>query len=171
MALMKKSPLHERIFVTIDGSAFLDGTKEMTQSVTANGYLLVRFNAHKKQYAFYVHRLVAAAYCEGYARGLQVNHIDGNKQNNNASNLEWCTAKQNIVHAFKTGLNKNVGENNTGAKLTENCVASILMSVSNGEKQTSLAAKFNISTSAINSIVRGRKWRRISGVVINKENK
>ena len=51
-----------------------------------------------------VHRLVARAFF-GNKEGFDVNHKDGNKQNNTISNLEWCTHKENMQHAFRTGLN------------------------------------------------------------------
>jgi hypothetical protein len=46
-----------------------------------------------------VHRLVASAFCPNSKHLEQVNHIDGNKKNNNASNLEWVTRSQNAIHA------------------------------------------------------------------------
>ena len=54
-----------------------------------------------------VHTLVAEAFCEKASDGLVVNHIDGNKHNNRADNLEWITRSENDKHAFAMGLRKS----------------------------------------------------------------
>lgn len=59
----------------------------------------------KKRY--FIHRLVALHFCEGYADDLVINHKDGNKTNNNADNLEWVTRSENDLHAFKMNLRKS----------------------------------------------------------------
>jgi hypothetical protein len=53
---------------------------------------------------FFVHRLVAYHFVDGYNKNLIVNHKDGNKQNNIADNLEWITHSENDKHAFKHNL-------------------------------------------------------------------
>lgn len=53
---------------------------------------------------FFIHRLVAYHFVDGYNEGLIVNHKDGNKQNNNADNLELVTRSENDLHAFRIGL-------------------------------------------------------------------
>lgn len=55
---------------------------------------------------FFIHRLVAIYFCDGYQEDLVVNHKDGNKQNNHADNLEWVTRSENDLHAFKMNLRK-----------------------------------------------------------------
>lgn len=67
------------------------------------GYLIV--NLHPSG-TIAVHLLVARAHVPGSTQGLQVNHIDGDKHNNCAGNLEWVTAKQNQHHAVESGLRK-----------------------------------------------------------------
>jgi len=74
----------------------------LSTKITQNGYVQATLRAYNK--TIYVHRMVADLFCTG--KGAQVNHIDGNKQNNHFSNLEWCTAKENRQHAFTTGLQK-----------------------------------------------------------------
>ncbi|MCH4165127.1 MAG: NUMOD4 motif-containing HNH endonuclease [Lentilactobacillus diolivorans] len=69
------------------------------------GYLRVNlYDSAGKVRKFYVHRLVAIHFVPGYKFGFVVNHIDCNKQNNRAQNLEWCNQKDNIKHSIDHGL-------------------------------------------------------------------
>lgn len=72
------------------------------------GYMHVRINNNGKTLSRSVHRLVLSIFRPIYNENKrQVNHIDGDKKNNNLSNLEWCTCKENINHAIKNGLINN----------------------------------------------------------------
>lgn len=63
-------------------------------------YLNVSLYINGIQKNFYVHRLVALEFILNPTNMTQVNHIDGNKQNNNVSNLEWCSNRENTSHSY-----------------------------------------------------------------------
>lgn len=56
---------------------------------------------------YWVHKLVALAFIPPVSGKRFVNHKDGNKMNNDVTNLEWCTRSENMIHAFRNGLYRN----------------------------------------------------------------
>lgn len=70
-----------------------------------NGYYTIGLMVNKKRTNYYVHRLVAEYFLSNPDKQRNfVNHLDGDKLNNNVSNLEWCTRQENAQHAYETGL-------------------------------------------------------------------
>ena len=67
-----------------------------------NGYLKHHLYRHDKQKELFLHRIIAIAFIDNPGKKPQVNHIDENKLNNDLSNLEWCTAKENLIHGTRT---------------------------------------------------------------------
>lgn len=68
------------------------------------GYSIIGLWKDKKQKFFPVHRIVATTFISNPKNKPEVNHIDGNKKNNNIDNLEWVTKSENMKHAIRTGL-------------------------------------------------------------------
>lgn len=66
---------------------------------SANGYVYAKVRYGTKYRNRRVHRLVAETFIPNVLNKPYVNHKDGNKQNNKVSNLEWCTAQENVIHA------------------------------------------------------------------------
>lgn len=110
---------------------------------------------------FRVHRLVMMAFSPVENMDeLEVNHIDGNKKNNKLENLEWCTASENQIHAFKTGLNKSRGgEESNFSKLTNDDVKKVFELREKGLLQREIAEIVGCTKSNISCILRGKSWK------------
>jgi hypothetical protein len=106
--LQLKSVCGGKLFISRNGAVYRDaaGTKKAAiNHTTRNGkYCITSYSVNGKRIVVYIHRLVAMAFLENPHGYAQVNHKDGNPGNNNVENLEWCTASQNIKHAYETGL-------------------------------------------------------------------
>lgn len=78
--------------------------KPIKQNPDKDGYMTVSLSKNSKKTRKRVHRLVAEVFVEGKKEGYVVNHLDGDKSNNEYNNLEWCTRSENDLHAFRLGL-------------------------------------------------------------------
>ena len=105
---------------------------------------------------YFVHRLVAEKYIPNPDNLPQVNHIDGNKTNNNVNNLEWVSNQQNRDHAVKNGLHFQ-GEKCPWAKLTQEDVNYIRNHREIHQKD--LAKMFNVARTTISGIQNNYKWK------------
>ncbi len=133
------------------------GSKPLYANVRKNGYRVSFPMINKKRIVVSLHRLVAQAFVPKLAGKDFVNHIDGNKLNNSAMNLEWCTKSENAIHAWATGLSNSQfhsrGENHYRAKVTEEQVRAIRSGSSN---------TYGLSKSALKHIRARRSWAHVA---------
>lgn len=81
--------------------------KVLKTTMTTTGYKKIELTKNKRRKAFKVHRLVAKAFLSNKENKPYVNHIDNNPLNNNVTNLEWCTQKENMIHSSIYGNHKS----------------------------------------------------------------
>lgn len=133
-----------------------------------DGYVQVQLKVNQQPKNFLVHVLVDEAFNGPRVMGLEVNHKDGNKQNNSRFNLERVSRAGNVNHAFRMGLcGSRHGEANSFAKLNSEIVAQIrkeaaLLMQSNGRLKygacADLAQKYGIARTTVSGIVHGKSW-------------
>lgn len=114
-----------------------------------------------------VHRLVAKAFIPNPENLEQVNHIDGNKDNNRVENLEWVTNKYNIQHSIKIGLRDEMRENAFGEgsnlnKYPEELIKKIPKAIIKTGSYSKAAQLLGISKTLITEIKAGRAWPKLN---------
>lgn len=115
-----------------------------------HGYLRCNLKKDGKRFDFLVHRLVASAFLDVSLDKNDVNHINGVKTDNRASNLEWCSSLENTIHAVENRLIKT--------KLTDNQVLDIFKS---DLSQRKLGKIYNVSHSIIWRIKNKKAYKHL----------
>lgn len=113
---------YEEYEVDTNGNVYNKNGKLKKFSLNPKGYCIVNFMIDGKRIGFGIHTLVAKQFIPNPENKTQINHKDGNKQNNCVDNLEWVTPSENIRHSFDVlvrtpsgekeivGRDKNTGE-------------------------------------------------------------
>lgn len=131
--------------------------------IDIDGYAVVSLSKNAKDKIFGVHALVARAFIDNSDNKPEVNHIDGDKAHSCVWNLEWATTAENARHAVINGLRKS-GSESPCAKLTAEQVREILRLYVKGDSEfgcSGLAKKFNVHTTTIHGIIRGKTYKNI----------
>ena len=135
-------------------------TRILKPNDNGNGYLRVNLYANGKRKKRKVHRLVAEAFLGPRPEGHEVNHKDGIKSHNKATNLEWVTSAENQAHASSLGL-KACGEQNGSSKLTTAQVIEMRRLHALGQTHRKLGNLFGLHHSTVGRIVRFERWRHV----------
>lgn len=139
--------------------------KELKQKLTRTGYKTVHLRTNNESWPS-VHRLVALAFISNPSSKNTVNHKDGNKLNNNISNLEWATESEQMIHAIKNNLYKppsllqyvECGTDHYNCKLKEENIKEIKELRLKGNTYKSISDIYNISISQVFRICKNQSW-------------
>lgn len=119
----REIPQKPRYLIYEDGRVINKNTgRVLAQQYDKDGYIVVQI----QNKGFKLHRLLAEAFIPNPLGLPQVNHINGRKDDFRVSNLEWCTNKQNCIHAAKLGLGRAlpvIRVDNKGNKVIYNSIA------------------------------------------------
>lgn len=124
------------------------------------GYRMLQLRCHGKSKP--IHRIVAHHFIPNPLNLPMVNHLNGDKKDNRAINLEWCTAQRNAQHSVDNGFTKiKKGSELVFSKLTEKDVIEIKIMLKKGIYQKQIGEKFGVNKSTISAICVGRNWSHV----------
>lgn len=160
--MKKLIPGSKGYYITHKGSVFNSKNQFIKPSKGVTGYLKVSLVSEKggKMYAS-VHRLVAEAFIPNPENKPYVNHKDGDKTNNKAFNLEWCTPTENMRHAVDI-LKSGVGDNNGNKSIDSKIAHSICKLLEQGHTNKEIADSLNVQAYIVSYIRSGKTWTSVS---------
>ena len=139
--------------------------KEIKLRENKDGYFVFTAGKKKHRSVIKVHRAVAMLFVDGYQENFEVNHIDFNRQNNRADNLEWISHRDNIYHSIKNGrydkLYVSQKYNNANAKLSIEQVKEIKQKLKDGVTVMKIAKEYGRGWTTIDHIKKGETWKDV----------
>lgn len=124
-----------------------------------DGYLRVTLYPSGKTYT--AHQLVARVFLDNPDKHLQVNHINGDKEDNTVNNLEWCSCSHNSRHRDTVLLSKWKGALNPSATLKISVVKEIKYTDFNGKNNREIGDIYGVSAEQVRRIRSGERWSHI----------
>lgn len=140
--------------------------KILKPKIGQRGYKQIVLSKNNVKKGACIHRLVAIAFIPNTENKPFINHKDGNKINNCVSNLEWCTCRENTMHALNMGLRKYIvapkGADVKNAKLTKDDVNFIRNNFKRRDKEygiNALAKRFNVERHTITKVINRKTYK------------
>ena len=126
------------------------------------GYKRVTLSKGGVTNRFFIHRLVALHYIPNPKGSAQMNHKDGDKDNNFKDNLEWMSCKENHQHAMSSGLRAR-GEASSNTNLTNDLVKEVCVMMSEGYERKLILRQFpEVTVHMLGDIRRRKTWCHVS---------
>ena len=144
----------------------IKNNKLLKLHISHKGYVVVCLYKNKKQHTQQIHRLIAQAFIPNPNNYPQINHIDGNKKNNQINNLEWCTQSYNIKEAYRLGLMPRTRK----SSFTKGHHKNVTISINQYDLQENFIKKWNsiVEASYQFNNISNNPSVNISGVLRNK---
>lgn len=133
----------------------------LKHKLNIGGYFINGISKDGQGSTVYLHKVVATAFVENPNGYPEANHIDGDKGNNRASNLEWTTPQLNTIHAYENGLTQRTSDKCKSSKLTFDQADEIRMRYfNNKELMSTLAMEYGVAEGVVYSVVIGDSYQR-----------
>ena len=143
-------------------ASFARGERRIRKLNSRTQYLSASLKSldEKSQKTIYIHKTVAKLFLGPRPEDCVIRHLDGNRYNNQVSNLAYGTVKQNHEDLIKHGTHRH--ENNGRALLSERCVKAIKFLHSSGlVDAVALSKAFEVHEATIRAIIKGRNWKDV----------
>lgn len=169
---MKQVPIksYEGLYeVSEDGRIYSVKRKKYLTNVLSDRYVIVLLYKNNKRKRYYVHRLVADAFCKKEEKKIYVNHKDLDRCNNNSYNLEWVTAKENRLHYINSNKYKpTVFSEEAIIKIKERNYKKVLCLKTNTVFQSmeSFAKNRNISIAQVSQKLNGMYANNLNAILL-----